>query len=80
MTNELQQFHSTQESYERFWKVMKERGLDVSNRSLFYEAMAWEGLKDTNAYKNLSSDYKTKMNSIYNYDNRSTVSRQWKCK
>lgn len=80
LASELQRFHSTQESYERFWQVMKERGLEVSNRSLFYEAMAWEGLKDTNAYKNLSSDYKTKMNSIYNYDNRSTVSRQWKCK
>ena len=76
LANELQQFHSTQESYERFWNYVNIA--DKNDRKLFYEAMAWSGLTETNAYKNLSPEYKTKMNNIFS-KNKESLPISWKC-
>lgn len=57
MAEELHRLHQTQtENYDKFWKNMEGRdGIDINNKLLFYEALSWQGLENTEAYKNINS-------------------------
>lgn len=81
LAEELHCLHKTQKEYEKLWKELANYpGIDMSTRDLFYEAFAWEGLYNTDAYKKLDPNklkiYKEKQDLLPKY---TSYEGKWKC-
>ena len=79
MAEELHRLHKTQDGFDKFWNVMKGKGIDTENKMNFYEALAWQGLDKTNSYKNLSKEKKEQLEKHFSAGHNLS-SKEWKCK
>lgn len=61
IARELERMHQTVPEYAKGWDV------DVApeDRSWYYKKLVWKGLDKTEAYKNVSTEDKNKMEQIY---------------
>lgn len=79
LAQELMKLHQTQENYNRFWEIMKDRGVDIANKDIYYKALAWQGLEKTHVYSSLDKNDKAKQKKYLDAAYKLN-SKKWECK
>ena len=73
---ELERLHKQTTDYNRVWNMPDNKIYKEEERKLFYERLAWEGLESTDAYKNIDSSKKSKMEEMRKIE--FSCGREWK--
>ena len=64
IAQELERLHKQTSDYNKIWGMDENKGYVESDRKLFYERLAWEGLEKTAAYQRLDAGKREKMEEM----------------